>query len=204
MERIDASRDQAAQRARPQIGEVVSESEQDDASLVETHAAEQEQHAMLESAPVEQTYQEALVLHVQAKHTQVERIEDRLESLIGKHQAQLQQLQANAPRMLSLPSTKRSWQAQQSQQQARLHTLHNRLESVREIKDGMGVHSPKIEELATRKMRAENPELAADWDSMREASRRHLLLSRQQESERARKQEQGRSQSLGLTSRPIP
>jgi adenine/guanine phosphoribosyltransferase-like PRPP-binding protein len=204
IERIDASRDQAAQRARPQIGEVVSDAEQDDASLVETNAVEQEQHAMLESAPVEQTYQEALVLHVQAKHTQVERIEDRLESLIGKHQAQLQQLQANAPRLLSLPSTKRSWQVQQSQQQARLHTLHNRLESVREIKDGMGVHSPKIEELATRKMRAENPELAADWDSMREASRRHLLLSRQQESERARKQEQGRSQSLGLTSRPIP
>ena len=79
--------------------------------------------------------------------------------------------------------------------------LHTRLEVVREIKEGMGIHAPKVEELATRKMRAERPELASDWDAMREAQRRHQALLRKQEQERKQAQEQrlGRSQSLGLS-----
>jgi hypothetical protein len=50
---------------------------------------------------------------------------------------------------------------------------------VREIKEGMGIYSTRIEEMATRKMRAENPELASDWDAMREAGRKHQMLMRQ-------------------------
>lgn len=166
---------------------------------------EREQQAALEAAPIEQTYQEALAVYVQAKFAQVEHIEDRLENLIDRQQARLQQTQASAPGRLSLPGSKRAWQNQQAQQQARLQTLHARLEAVREIKEGMGLHSPKIEELATRKMRAENPELASDWDAMREAARRHELLMRKQEQERKQSQAQerpGRSQSLGLSARP--
>ena len=142
---------------------------------------------------------------MQAKHDQVERIEDRLEQLVDRQQARLQQLQSNAPGLLSLPGTRRAWQNQQVQQQARLQTLHVRLEAVREIKEGMGLHSPKIEELATRKMRAENPELAADWDAMRQAARRHELLMRKQEQERKQTQaleRPGRAQTLGLSARP--
>ena len=84
-----------------------------------------------------------------------------------------------------------------------MQTLHNRLDAVREIKEGMGVHAPRVEELATRKMRAENPELASDWDAMREAARKHEILMRQKdkEKERTQTQERGRSQSLSL-SRP--
>ena len=163
---------------------------------------ETEQRALLEAAPVEQTYQQTLALYVQAKHDQVERIEDRLEQLVDRQQAQLQRLQSNAPGLLSLPRTKAAWQQQQAQQQARLQTLHARLDAVREIKEGMGVHSPKVEELATRKMRAENPELAGDWDSMREAMRRHQALMRKQEQEKKLAQERGRSQSLGLSNKP--
>ena len=86
-----------------------------------------------------------------------------------------------------------------------MQTLHVRLEAVREIKEGMGLHSPKIEELATRKMRAENPELAADWDAMREAARRHQALMRREEQKRKESlalERPGRSQNLGLT-RPV-
>ncbi|EDP8962493.1 conjugal transfer protein [Salmonella enterica subsp. enterica] len=166
--------------------------------------AETEQQALLESAPIEQTYQQTLALYVQAKHDQVERIEDRLEQLVDRQQARLQQLQSNAPGLLSLPRTKAAWQQQQAQQQARLQTLHTRLDMVREIKEGMGIHAPKIEELATRKMRAEHPELAGDWDSMREAARRHQALMRKQEQEKkqAQERERGRSQSLGLSNKP--
>jgi hypothetical protein len=173
--------------------------------LQAAQAAEAEQQAVLEAAPLEQSYQETLSLYVQAKHDQVDHIEDRLENLIDRQQAKLQQTQTAAPGRLSLPGSKRAWQNQQAQQQARLQTLHARLEAVREIKEGMGLHSPKIEELATRKMRADNPDLAADWDAMREAARRHELLMRKQEQERKQAQtleRPGRSQSLGLSARP--
>ncbi|CAD7741699.1 hypothetical protein LMG31886_45120 (plasmid) [Xanthomonas hydrangeae] len=161
-----------------------------------------EQQALLEAAPIEQTYQQSLAVYVQAKHDQVERIEDRLEQLVDRQQARLQQIQSSAPGLLSLPRTKAAWQQQQAQQQARLQTLHSRLDAVREIKEGMGIHSPKIEELATRKMRAENPELAADWDSMREAMRRHQALMRKQEQDKSKKLAQergGRGLTLGLS-----
>ena len=79
---------------------------------------------------------------------------------------------------------------------ARLQVLHHRLDAVREIKDGMGLHSPKVEELATRKMRAENPELASDWDAMRLAVRQHEA---KQAKEQKQAQSRGQSLSLGLS-----
>lgn len=170
----------------------------DNGLLEEAQAAEREQQASLEAAPLDQTYQEALALYVQAKHDQVERIEDRLENLIDRQQARLQQTQAAKPGVLTLPGAKRAWQSRQTQEQARLRVLQTRLVAVREIKDGMGIHSPRIEELATRKMRAENPELASDWDAMREAARRHQMHVRQQEQERKQTLERSRAQTLGL------
>lgn len=163
---------------------------------------EVEQQAMIEGASVEQGYQETLAMYVQAKHDQVESIEDRLENLINRQQARLQQTQSNRPGFLSMPGTRKAWQASQAQQQGRLQTLHARLETVREIKEGMGLHSPRVEELATRKMRAENPELAADWDSMKQAERQHQALMKKQEQERKQTQEKSRGLSLGLNRPP--
>ena len=203
VERLDARRTQAAPRkagAALAVEAGATGAEGADSVLETVEGLEREQRAMIEAAPIEQTYQETLALHVQAKHAQVERVEDRLDLLIDRQQARLQQTQAQQPGILSLPVTKRAWQNQQAQQQSRLQTLHVRLEAVREIKDGMGIHEPKLEELATRKMRAESPELASDWDAMREAARRHHMMQRKQEQERKQTQEQrqGRSQSLGL------
>lgn len=163
---------------------------------------EVEQQAMIEGASVEQGYQETLAMYVQAKHDQVESIEDRLENLINRQQARLQQTQSNRPGFLSMPGTRKAWQASQAQQQGRLQTLHARLETVREIKEGMGLHSPRVEELATRKMRAENPELAADWDSMKQAERQHQALMKKQEQEKKQTQEKSRGLSLGLNRPP--
>ncbi len=164
--------------------------------------AEVEQQALLETSSQEHPYRQILALYVQAKLDQVVHIEDRLENMIVRQQAHLQQIQASAPGRLSLPGSRRAWQNRQSQQQTRLQTLHTRLEAVREIKEGMGLHSPKIEELATRKMRAENPELTSDWDAMREAGRRHLLQLHEQEGKQSQPLKRtGRSQNLGLTAR---
>jgi hypothetical protein len=197
--RVENGSDKAAGVLRPADARF-TRVESGDSLLIAAESVEREQQALLEAAPIEQTYQEALALHVQSKHSQVERIEDRLENLIDQQQARLQQTQASTPGLLSFPSARHAWQRQLTQQQARLQTLHTRLEAVREIKEGMGLHVPKIEELATRKMRAENPDLAADWDSMREATRRHQMLVRQKEQQRALSQERpGRSLSLGLS-----
>ena len=161
---------------------------------------EREQQALLETTTPtsDQSYQEALTVYVQAKHEQVERIEERLENLIDRQQSRLQQSQATQPGMFSMPATKRAWQTQQAKQQARLNTLHTRLETVREIANDMGVHAPRIEELAARKLRALEPELATEWDETQVARRHHEARMRMREKE-TKKLSQGGGLSLNLS-----
>lgn len=156
-----------------------------------------EQQAMLETAPLESQYGAALAAQVEAKHDQVERIEDRLEGMIEQQEAKLHQIEAKQPGFLSLPSTKASWQSQVQQQQALLQRLHGRLEGVREIKDGMGLHGPRVEELATRKLRQAEPELAEGWDEMRAAQRAHEALMRKKEQDKRLKVEREQVPTVG-------
>jgi hypothetical protein len=158
--------------------------------LVEAEALEREQQALINSAPIEQTYQEILALYVQSKHDQAAQLEGRIEKLLGLQQARLQRLQSRAPGFFSLSSASRAWRSRQAQCRARLRVLNHRLEIVREIKDGMGLYSPKIEELATRKMRIEYPELASDWDAMR------LAVNKKREQEKTRSRSRRHSQGI--------
>ena len=161
--------------------------------------AGREQHALMETAIAEQvSYQEMLEIYLQTKHGQVESIEDKLETLIVQQQALLQQSEAKKPGLLSMPNTKQEWAVRQSREQARLHVLHNRLDIVRELKEGMGVHSPKLEELAERKLRRHDPTLAQEWDSSLEAHRKHQALQRKQGQEKKRFESVGVGLSLGL------
>ncbi|CAE6823388.1 hypothetical protein R69658_05953 [Paraburkholderia aspalathi] len=182
---------------------------QGDSLLERAEEVRAEQQATLEASPLESEYSAALAAQVEAKHDQAERIEDRLENMIEQQETRLQQIEAKQPGILSLPGQRARWQSQVQQQQTLLQRLHTRLENVREIKEGMGVHAPRIEELATRKLRAEQPELAEGWDEMREAARRHQELMRKQERERRIKlarereddegQSHGRGRTLGLS-----
>ena len=95
------------------------------------------------------------------------------------------------------------WQQQMQQQQATLQRLHGRLETVREIKEGMGIHSPRIEELAARKLRAQEPELASEWADMREAQRRHEALQRKEEQEKKQAQDRERREQIERTGRGV-
>ena len=170
-------------------------------------AVQTEQQAMLEGATLEQAYEATLKTYVEAKHGQVARLEDRLENLIEQQEARVQQTQANAPGMVSLPGTKRAWQAKTMREQARLQTLRNRLEAVREIRDGTGLRAPRIQEMATRRMRAENPELASSWDAMREAQKKQEDEERKQQTlqwadQRIEAQKQKHSRGRSLSHRP--
>lgn len=143
-----------------------------------------EQTALLEATPLESQYSASFAVLVEEKHDQVERIEDKLENLIDLQVFRLQQTQASQPGLLALPGARSKWQRQVQQQQNTMQRLHGRLETVREIKEGMGVYSPRIDELAMRKLRAQEPELASKWDDMQEAQRLHQALQRKQEQEK--------------------
>jgi len=183
-------------------GRANSDSQAD--SLVElAQEGETEQTAMLEAYSLESQYSAAFAAQIQVKHDQIENIEDKLESLIDSQQSRLQQVRSQQPGLLSLPSTRTQWQRQVQKQQNLMQRLRVRLEKVREIKDSTGIHSARIDELATRKLRFQEPELAAQFDGMREASRLHQLRQRkellEQQKNRTRKgQVQGLSQQINM------
>jgi len=162
--------------------------------------------ALLESLPLESEYGVAFAAQVEAKHDQTERIEDRLEKLIEQQASRLQETQASQPGFFLRPGARNKWQGQVQQQQSAIQRLHGRLEAVREIKEGMGVHGPRIEELAHRKVRAHEPDLANKWEAMGEAQRLHQVMLRKQEKEKKqavereqRGEHSGRSLRLGWT-----
>lgn len=185
--------------------------QQADGLLKQAQEVQAEQQAALETSPLASEYSAALAAQIEAKQDQAARIEDRLEGLIEQQESRLMQIEARQPGLLALPGQRARWQGQVQQQQALLNRLHGRLESVREIKEGMGVHAPRIEELATRKLRAEHPELAEGWDEMKEAARRHQALMRKKEQERRQQlaragddgQDIGRSRGLSLSQTPL-
>ena len=114
------------------------------------------------SSALEQNYRETLASYILAKYEQADRIEDRLEHLIDRQQSRLQQRRIAQPGFLSLPATRKAWQAEQ----ARLNRLLARLKTVQKIKSGI-----RVEAFANSKMRKENPQLARDWDAMRQVKR---------------------------------
>ena len=203
---IQSKESQAArpglQLAKPGLDAVA----QADALLERAQEAQAEQTALLEASPLESQYSAAFAAQVEAKHDQAERIEDRLENLIEQQASRLQQTHASQPGLFSRPGARAKWQSQIQQQQSAMQRLHGRLEAVREIKDGMGAYGPRIEELAHRKVRAQEPGLAKDWEEMREAERLHQALLRKQEQEKKQALERerrgenlGRGLRLGLT-----
>ena len=156
---------------------------QADGLLERANAEQTEQATLLDTPSIESQYATALAAQVESKHDQVERIEDRLESLIEQQSSRLQQSRSQQPGLIALPSTRTKWQQQVQQQQSTMQRLQGRLEMVREIKDGMGAHGPRIEEMATRRLRHLEPGLASDWDEQQEEQRRAVVLQRKKEIE---------------------
>jgi hypothetical protein len=130
-----------------------------------------EQTALLENASIQARYDRALGECVEQKTEQAEALEQRLEGLIERQQARLQQSQVARPGWLAMPSSRAAWQQQAERCQARLCELQGRLERVQDLHHGMGLYTPRLEELAERRLRAEQPELAEQWSLQRQAER---------------------------------
>ena len=158
--------------------------------LEQAQEAQNQQAALLDTAPLASRYSDALAEYVEAKYEQVARIEDRLENLIAQEMANLEDYEAHRPAGLFLrPGARKAWEREEARKQMTIQRLQERLEHVREIKEEMTPRGPKIEELATRKLRMKEPDLAGEWDDMRTAQRNHETIERQ-------KKQSPRSQSL--------
>ncbi|HAV9341905.1 TPA: traN-like protein [Escherichia coli] len=199
----DIKPDHAADADAANIQEQVQQLHDEQQQLAGEHLQLQDNNT--DNSDVAQEYQDAVDAAIAEKETQAENLENRLESMIDKQETVLQQMMSKQPGFLSLPGQKAKWQSQVQQQQALLSRLQNRLETVKEIHDGMGLHGPKIHELATAKVRHDKPELAEGWDEMRAAHRAHENLMRKQareQREKLRKEQaptQGKSNSLSLS-----
>lgn len=162
----------------------------------ESVAMAAEQQAALETASIEQSYSQQLEAYILQKQEQAGQLEDKLELLLDQQQSRLQKIQNAKPGFLAMPGSRAAWQEQVTKQQSVLNRIQGRLEVVRELKDGMGIHSPKIEELAARKLRQEQPELTEEYDEMRQAQRAHNHRERlEKEKELAKRPSVGQSLS---------
>lgn len=165
-----------------------------DKVLNQAQSVKDEQTMLVDSSALESQYNAALAAYIEEKQEQVGRLEDRLEQLVNMQTARLQQI-STPPGFFSLPSTRAKWQQSVQQQQALLQRLNSRLETVREIRDDMGIFGPRVEELAMRKLRKEEPELADAFDEMRTAQRQHQALVKQRQE---RKRSLSLSRSVGI------
>jgi predicted ABC-type ATPase len=146
------------------------------------------------------TMKELRAPYAQQKHDQAMRIEKKLESRISQAQKALKQGDEHRPGVFSLPSTRRAWEATQANRKERIHQLKKRQNTVREIRTGMGTSAPRIEELANRKMRAENPKMAARQNAMTRAFRVKQVKAQQQARTERREQrlQQGRTRRMKM------
>lgn len=198
----DEQRSGIPQESNPQP--VLSDPATLDAVVADALTTEAEQQERDQAAEVDRdaghpqpTYENELQTHIEAKQQQVERIESRLDTLIEQQEARLSRTQQNKPGILALPSTRNAWREKQEEQRARLQGLHVRLERVQSLREGMSTHGPKLDELATRKLRTQNPELAAEWDESQAQARREQLEQRQAK-KKGQQQAHGKGQTLGL------
>lgn len=156
--------------------------------------AEEQAQLFEQKQVVEETVDHLFNTYLIEKTEQVERIEERLEGLVNNQMVKLQSLQNNRPGFLSLPSTKNNWNMNVQMAQVRLNSLQDRLEDIREIREGMVMGGPKLQELAMRKLRREEPDLMEKFDEIQTALRVHRLHEKQRQEKKV--QHQGLSQTL--------
>ena len=206
---MEQKRDPPQQKIRvaQAITQMQDANSQADSLLEQAQALQAEQASLPEASLIATAYSAALTVQVEAKHDQAARLEDKLENLIEQQSSTLQQCRSQQPGLIALPGTRSRWQQQLTQQQSTLQRLQDRLETVREIKEGMGPHGPRMEELATRKLRRQEPALASEWDELQQAQRLNQAHQRKLNQEKEQRERQmngtGLSHVLVLAQRPI-
>ena len=158
---------------------------------VQARAIEAEQARLLDQSLGER-YQASFQTYLRANSQRIERIENRLETLLENQQAALSELEAQRPGFFSPPGVKAAWTVNRDSLQDRQQTLQARLSRVEELRE-------QSAELAEEKMREREPELASAWDAARRTQRgRQEGQRREQQASRQREHTQDRGRELEL------
>ena len=84
----------------------------------------------------------------------------------------MQAIQQRAPGWTARKKARAQWEQQVARGEARIAQIALRLDRVAEIEEATGVYAEtKIEELAERKLRFDEPELAREWDTVQRRER---------------------------------
>ena len=179
------------QHARPRGSEGTAQDALGNPATVDAARAESAQargieaeQARLRDQAVGGRYQAALHTYLQANTQRIERIEDRLETLIENQQTILSELEAQRPGFLASAGTRAAWNTSREASQDRLQTLQTRLSRLEELRD-------QSAELAEEKLRDREPDLAGAWDAARREQR-----GRQEEQRRERQATRQKDRSL--------
>jgi hypothetical protein len=157
------------------------------------------QAEQLRDEQVQQEHNDQLGVYVQEKAQQIERLESSLAAALTSEQAQLQAIQQSPPGWTAGKKAKVQWEQQVARRKTRIAQIALRLDRVGEIEEAAGVYAEtKIEELAERKLRADRPELAQQWDKIQRRERQTALPKIEQ----SRSLEEDLVQTLRLSRTP--
>ncbi|MFC1098385.1 IncP plasmid survival protein KfrC family protein [Pasteurella multocida] len=112
---------------------------------------------------IENQYTDSLNSIINEKNEQVKRLETKLSKLINDTSSQISRLQSNKPSIFALPGKKKSWESNLNKHKHIMTVATQRLEFVHEIRDDMGLHSSKIEDMAKRKLYHRDPHLVKKY-----------------------------------------
>ena len=156
------------------------------------------QAEQLRDQQLEQEYNDRFGVYVQEKAEQINRLKSDLAEAIASEQRQLDVIQQTRPGWSAGKQARTQWRQRIAQHQARIAQLTVRLERVGEIKEAAGIYAEtKVQELAERKLRFDNPKLAEEWDKIQRRERQALIPTI--ESTQSLGQDLGRSLTLSIT-----
>jgi hypothetical protein len=121
----------------------------------------------LRDEQVQQQYGDQLGVYVQEKAEQIDRLRSSLAAALAGEQTNLQALQQTPPGWTAGKKAHAQWEQQVARRKTRIVQIELRLDRVGEIEEEAGIYAEtKIEELAERKLRVGQPELAQEWLKM--------------------------------------
>jgi hypothetical protein len=117
-----------------------------------------------------------LAFYAQAKAQQIDTLQAALQTALHNQVTKLAGMEQHAPPWTVNRQARSTWQNQLAQAKTRLAQLERRSERVGEIATGAGLYADSLlDELAARKLRFRDPDLARRWDALQQQQRKAAL-----------------------------